>query len=307
MRDLATAGRYAWCTLDAPDVRSLLAGEDVTLAYGPTCRKLKNLARNLVVAWRLIRRRRPRVILSTGSGIVVPFACVGRLLGVPVLYVECGGRVDQPSLSCRIVSRLAHRTYVQWPQLQPQVRGGRFHGRLPWERTVRVPATGRAAPRTLITVGTSRLYAFDRLVAAGEALDGDRTLVVQRGPSTVTPAGARVVDYLSFDALRDEMAAADAVVTHAGIGSVLLAMMHGHHPVVMARRSALGEGVDDHQVMFARQLEREGLATVVERSEDVPAALLRSRATQAPETEGRTANALLRRLEYDVREALLGT
>ena len=111
---------------------------------------------------------------------------------------------------------------------------------------------------------------------------------------------------MSFDELDDEMAAADAVVTHAGIGSVLLAMMHGHRPIVMPRRSDLGEGVDDHQVMFARRLEREGLATVVDGPADVPAALRRLRHQDPPVAHWQTGNALLRRLEVDMRDALVG-
>jgi beta-1,4-N-acetylglucosaminyltransferase len=150
MRDLAGADRRAWCTIDSPDVRSLLSEEHVTLAHGPTCRSARNLARNLLVAWRVVRRLRPRVILCTGSGIVVPFAWVGRLLGAHVIYVECGGRVDVPSLSCRMVSRVAHGTYVQWPELAAQVRRGRFHGRLPWEQA-------RAAQRGDATGGWARV------------------------------------------------------------------------------------------------------------------------------------------------------
>ena len=301
MRDLAGADRRAWCTIDSPDVRSLLRDEQVVLGHGPTCRSARNLARNLVVAWRAIRRQRPKVIVCTGSGIVVPFAWVGRLLGARVLYVECGGRVDVPSLSCRIVSRVAHRTYVQWPELAAQVRRARFHGRLPWERSAGAPPTG-ASSGTVVTVGTSRRYAFDRLVRASE-LVGDGPVLVQRGASTVQPRGARVVDFLSFDELSAEMAAADAVVTHAGIGSVLLALMHGHRPVVMPRDPALGEGVDDHQVHFARRLELEGLATVADEPADVSAALRRRGPRLEPAADS-SGNTLLRRLALDVSEAL---
>jgi UDP-N-acetylglucosamine--N-acetylmuramyl-(pentapeptide) pyrophosphoryl-undecaprenol N-acetylglucosamine transferase len=307
MRDLVPVSRRAWCTLDGPDVRSLLDGERVTLAHGPTCRTLRNLARNLVVAWRVLRRHRPRVVLCTGSGIVVPFAWVGRLLGARVLYVECGGRVDEPSLSCRIVSRVAHRTYLQWPELVPQVPGGQFHGRLPWERSTGAAARNRSENRTLITVGTSRVFAFDRLVGSSDLIDGPGSIVVQRGNSTIAPRRASVlVDFMSFNELCDEMAAADAVVTHAGIGSVLLAMMHGHRPIVMPRRTDLGESVDDHQMMFARQLEREGLATVVEGPADLPAVLRRLRHQDPPVARRHTGNALLRRLEVDFRDALVG-
>ena len=307
MRDVVPRDRRAWCTIGSPDVRSLLRDEDVTICHGPTCRSVRNLARNLPVAWRVIRSRRPRVILCTGSGIVVPFAWVGRLLGARVLYVECGGRVGAPSLSCRIVNPATHRTYVQWPELAAKVRRSRFHGRLPWERAATAagprPAGGL---RTVVTVGTSRIFPFDRLVeAAGPAVQ-EGSVKVQCGTSQRRPAGATVVDFMQFDELSEAMAAADAVVTHAGVGSVLLAIMHGHHPIVMPRRPDLGEGVDAHQVEFARRLEHEGLAIVVDGPADVAAALrtIRLGTPAAPRRDGR--NELLRRITDDVRRALAG-
>ena len=57
-----------WVTFDKSDARSLLRGEQVVYAYGPTNRSLKNLLRNLVVAWRTLRDVRPHVVLTTGRG-----------------------------------------------------------------------------------------------------------------------------------------------------------------------------------------------------------------------------------------------
>jgi UDP-N-acetylglucosamine transferase subunit ALG13 len=64
------------------------------------------------------------------------------------------------------------------------------------------------------------------------------------------------------------------VVTHAGIGSLILALTHGKHPIVMPRRHALGESVDDHQVAFANRLQQAGYATVVNTQLDLEAAVL---------------------------------
>jgi UDP-N-acetylglucosamine transferase subunit ALG13 len=240
------------------------------------------------------------VIICTGSGIVVPFALMGRLLGARVLYVESGARVDGPSLSCRMVSRVAHRTYVQWPELARRV--GEFHGRLPWERAVDPPAAAGEGRATVFTVGTSRLFPFDRLVRSSEAAGPSGTVLVQRGASTIRPDGAEVVDWLSFDALREQIGTAGAVVTHGGLGSVLLAVMLGHRPVVMPRRPELGESVDDHQVEFVRRLEREGLVTVAEGPADVARALGERRRRTVPPAA--RPNRLLRRLQQDVAEAL---
>ena len=118
----------AWVTFDKSDARSLLANEKVYYAFGPTNRSVKNLLRNLVLAGRLLRAIRPRVILTTGAGVAVPFAWVGRLAGARVVYVESLTRIERPSLTCRLLAPMAARVYVQWPELTSAVRRGRYVG-----------------------------------------------------------------------------------------------------------------------------------------------------------------------------------
>ncbi len=74
--------------------------------------------RNMVFAWRLLGRIRPKVIITTGSAVGVPFAWVGRARGARIVYVESATRIDTPSLSCRLVYPVADRVYVQWPELR---------------------------------------------------------------------------------------------------------------------------------------------------------------------------------------------
>jgi beta-1,4-N-acetylglucosaminyltransferase len=104
-----------WVTLDAADVRCLLRDENVVLAHGPTSRNVKNLLRNLVVAWKVLRQSRPPVILSTGAALAVPFFAIGRLRGCRLVYVESLTRTTSLSLTGRLVSRLADAVFVQWP------------------------------------------------------------------------------------------------------------------------------------------------------------------------------------------------
>jgi len=108
--------RRSWVTLAAADVDHLLEGEDVTLAHGPTNRSLRNLVRNLILAWREVRGRRPDTILSTGAALAVPFFVVGRLLDRRCVYVESLTRIESVSLSGRLVYPLADSFFVQWPR-----------------------------------------------------------------------------------------------------------------------------------------------------------------------------------------------
>ena len=86
---------------------------------------------NLLEAFQILRRERPDVILSTGAGPVVPFALVGRLLfSCRVIYVETITRIERPSLTGRIMYRLANDFFIQWESLQRFFPRGRFCGSL---------------------------------------------------------------------------------------------------------------------------------------------------------------------------------
>lgn len=121
---------HAWVTHAKDDARSLLKDERVFYAYGPTTRNFVNLVRNVYLAWRLLRVLQPRVIVTTGAAVAVPFGWLGRLTGRRVVYIESVTRTERPSLSCRLVHPVVNRCYVQWPEVVPAVRGARYVGNI---------------------------------------------------------------------------------------------------------------------------------------------------------------------------------
>jgi UDP-N-acetylglucosamine transferase subunit ALG13 len=97
--------------------------------------------------------------------------------------------------------------------------------------------------------------------------------VVQHGPSEVRPAGARCLSFAPLQTLAELVQEARIVVTHAGVGSILLSLANGKRPYVVPRLSAFGETVDDHQLESARRLEQAGLVTLVKDPERLRSAL----------------------------------
>ena len=118
LRDAFEGFERVWVTFDAGDSRALLAGEEVVHAYSPTNRNARNLLRNVRLAFRVVPRMRPAVVVTTGAGVAVPFAWVGRLFGARVVYVESLTRIERPSLTYRLIRPVVSRTYVQWPELR---------------------------------------------------------------------------------------------------------------------------------------------------------------------------------------------
>jgi UDP-N-acetylglucosamine transferase subunit ALG13 len=124
-----------------------------------------------------------------------------------------------------------------------------------------------------VSVGTHEAP-FDRLLRAVDDLRIDEPLVVQHGPSQVRCARASTeVAYLSFDEVVTYIREARAVVTHAGVGSVMISLANRKQPIVVPRRHQFGEHVDDHQLELARQLDATDLVTLVEEPQRLAEAL----------------------------------
>jgi beta-1,4-N-acetylglucosaminyltransferase len=129
LRDAWGDFERTWVTFDKSDARSLLRDERVVHAFGPTNRNIPNLLRNVGLAIRVLREERPAAILTTGAGVAVPFAWVGKLLRVPTVYVESVTRIEGLSLSARMIAPVASRLYGQWPELTSASAGRvRFAG-----------------------------------------------------------------------------------------------------------------------------------------------------------------------------------
>ncbi len=122
--------RY-WVSFPTADARYLLRDEkEVHWAAHPTVRNVPNLLRNLALAWRLLRRNRPDMILTTGSGVAAPFLWIAFLLGIPTVFVESITRITEVSLTGRMVRPFASRFLVQWPELVGRYPGAEFRGRI---------------------------------------------------------------------------------------------------------------------------------------------------------------------------------
>jgi UDP-N-acetylglucosamine transferase subunit ALG13 len=120
-----------------------------------------------------------------------------------------------------------------------------------------------------VTVGSFRLP-FDRLIAAADTLAGDEPVVVQRGPSGITPNRCITFDFLTTSAFEACVREARVVIAHAGVGSTASCLRYGKRPIVVPRLQSLGENIDDHQTEFARRLECLDLALVIDRVDELP-------------------------------------
>ncbi|HGS1991158.1 TPA: PssD/Cps14F family polysaccharide biosynthesis glycosyltransferase [Streptococcus pneumoniae] len=107
-----------WVTFDKEDTRSILGNETFYPCHYPTNRNLKNFIKNTVLAFNILRKERPDVIISSGAAVAVPFFYLGKLFGAKTVYIEVFDRIDAPTLTGKIVYPVTDKFIVQWEEMK---------------------------------------------------------------------------------------------------------------------------------------------------------------------------------------------
>lgn len=104
-----------------------------------------------------------------------------------------------------------------------------------------------------VTVGEQ--LPFDRLVRAFDQWAGlsREEVFAQIGKSSYPPTYIQYKQFLDSDEFKARLAEADAIVAHAGMGTIISALEIGKPILVMPRRAFLGEVRNDHQVATAKR------------------------------------------------------
>lgn len=255
-----------WVTFDSPQSRSLLEGEDVVHVPPATSRDVVGAMRDLLVARRMFAERRYERVISTGASIAMAFFVPATAAGVECAYIESATRTDGPSLTGRMAAWLPRtRLYTQYPSWANDT--WRFGGSIFDAFTAAPVDRPRPVHKVVVTLGTHERYTFPRLLnRLVDILPRHLEVLWQVGATRIDrmPPGAR--RQVPITEMRQAMREADAVISHAGVGSALAAMQAGRRAVYVPRRRQHGEHVDDHQVAMARELE--GRRLVVAREAD---------------------------------------
>jgi UDP-N-acetylglucosamine transferase subunit ALG13 len=262
---LGASPESLWVTFDCPQSRSLLQGRRVLHVPYVAPRDVKE---SLRAAWQLRRAVREEHfdgVVSTGAAVAVS-AMVGARARVPSrLYIESVSRFDGPSLTGRIIAgcRLA-RTLTQhpaWCDDRWEFRGSVL------EDYVVEPGPAEPVSKVFVTMGTIRPYQFRRLAErVVDILPPGVEVVWQTGETDAQDLPGTVHRYLSGEDFDRAVRDAGAVITHAGIGTLLGLLRAGVQPIAVPRRARFGEHIDDHQQQGARALEDRGL--VINREAD---------------------------------------
>lgn len=274
------AGRFAgpgdrfWITARTPQTEALLAGEEVEWVPMVRSRQGVRAARTLGLARRIMRTHRPSRLVSTGSALAVPYMLAARGAGVQVTYVESATRLLGPSVTGRIAERVPGIELFRqgrWERARWQYFGSIFDG-----YTARATSP-KAVRSALVTIGSEQFPFARALESVRDATTG-LELSWQTG---TTPADGMMLagDVRAWwpgDELAAVAANCDVVITHAGVGSILMVLRTGSCPVVIPRLQQLGEHIDDHQMELAGMLESRELVVVARPEDDLAECIQRA-------------------------------
>lgn len=258
-----------WVTFETPQSKSLLRDEAVDFVHFVGSRDPGNVLRNIPLAARILRENEIDTIVSTGSAIALPFFALGQARGLRCHFVESAARSEGPSKTARMISRIPgvymYTQYPSWADRKWHYRGAVFDSFAPADRVTESPTT---LQKVVVSLGTSRNYRFERLVRRLLAiLPADADVLWQTGDTDVGALGIVGRQAIPEHELMQAIREADVLVAHAGVGTALTALEAGRCPVLVPRRLAHGEHVDDHQTQIAAELGNRGLAVSAEADE----------------------------------------
>lgn len=105
-----------WVTFDKEDARSILEGEKIYPCYFPTNRNIKNLIKNTFLAFKILRKENPDILISSGAAVAVPFFYLAKLRGKKNIYIEVYDRIHKPTLTGKLVYPVVDKFIVQWDE-----------------------------------------------------------------------------------------------------------------------------------------------------------------------------------------------
>ncbi len=247
-----------WVSFDNEQSRSLLERRPHTFVPYVAPRDVRGAARAYCAIWRLARETRFDGVLSTGAAVGVSAMLAARIHRIDAAYVETLARLDGPSMTGSLVARIPGvQTYTQHPNWASKAWPYELSIIDSWHAERRERFTPR---RIFVTVGTISPYTFDRLVDRVLSIVPEGVEIRWQLGDSMRPGISGAVSMLDSSDFADSLAWADVVVTHAGVGNILGAMSAGASTVVVPRRAAFDEHVDDHQLQIAEEMSSRGLA-----------------------------------------------
>ena len=81
-------------------------------------------------AWKILRKSKPKVIISAGPSMTIPLFWIAKLLGIKTIFIESWVRVHHKSQTGKLVYPVSDLFLVQWPTMKKVYPKAVYAGRL---------------------------------------------------------------------------------------------------------------------------------------------------------------------------------
>lgn len=122
-----------------------------------------------------------------------------------------------------------------------------------------------------VTVGTHEqpfdrlLKCIDKMVENGKIKE---EVIIQKGYTDYNPSHCKSYKLIGYDEMQKYIEEARIVITHGGPASFIAPLTIGKIPIVVPRKKAYNEHVNDHQLEFAKEVEKRMKNIIVAETEE---------------------------------------
>jgi len=128
-----------------------------------------------------------------------------------------------------------------------------------------------------VTIGTQA--PFDRFIEAVDSIVAqlDEEVIAQTFKGKYVPKNMNTIDFLPPDEFNQIFSKARIIIAHAGMGTILSALVQGKPIIVMPRIAALGEHTNEHQLATAKKMKDLGYIYVANNENELEDLILRTK------------------------------
>jgi len=93
-------------------------------------RNIKQFA-NIIEAFILLIKYKPKIIFSLGAAPAFVFSFIGKyFFKTKIIFIDSFSRVNTPSMTAKLICRIADCFYIQWPTLKKYFPKAKYFGGL---------------------------------------------------------------------------------------------------------------------------------------------------------------------------------
>ncbi len=280
--------RHFFVTEDSGLTRTIAEGHETHFVshvalgqarLGAPFRMVWNGIRNAAQSLRIMLKRRPDIVITTGAGSCFFAVAVARMLGARIILIDSFARFTAPSVFARIVAPIAHVVIAQSQASATGLKAAHCFDPL---RMIEGDSSPKQ-PQLFATVGAT--LPFDRLIEAVEQARAEglvpERIIAQTGIGGRRPVvgeADEVHETIPFSRVEAILRESDLVVCHGGTGSLITALREGCRVIAVPRVFERGEHYDNHQREITDAFRQRGLISVVDEETDFATALAEARA-----------------------------